>query len=115
MAHRRLIGDASASAASEKPDLVVSAVEPGIEDPGGTVTFGAREVQIFTAVTGIAPLATDRLEDRLQWRPAGGPARKRKHKLRGMQIAAHLKLNRAEQPTTSAWFELPLACQFVDV
>ena len=59
--HRGLVGDASALAAKKEPDLVISAIKPGVEHPGGTVTFGSREDQISPAIISLAPLAVDGL------------------------------------------------------
>ena len=81
MAHGGLISDPSASAAGEKPDLVMSAVMPGIEHPGGTLTFTAREDQISPPITGLAPMAADRLHDRFQGRVASRATGIRQHEL----------------------------------
>jgi hypothetical protein len=112
VAHRGLIGDASALAATEKPDPVAP---PSIEDARWAVAFGAREHEVTPTEMRFSPVADDGLPYRLQWFAAGGPAGKFQYQPLRIRPTVHLKPDGAVQPTASTKFQLPLTGQFMDV
>jgi hypothetical protein len=63
VAHGRLIGDARAFAAPEKPDAVM--VIPSIEDPRRAVAFAAREHEVSPAIVNFPPVAENVLRYRV--------------------------------------------------
>ena len=89
VAHRRLIGDASAFAATEKPNAVVRV--PGIQDARCSVAFAAHEHEVTPAEMCFLPIADDGLPYRVQRFAAGGPARKSQHQPLCIRAAGHLK------------------------
>src|SRR4029450_11367184 len=61
VAHGGLVGDASAFAATEKPNVVIGI--PSIEDARRVVTFATQEHKVPPPVVGFPPVAGDRLPD----------------------------------------------------
>ena len=94
MAHCGLIGDASAFAATEKPDVVIG--NASIEDARRVMAFAAQEHEISPAIIGIPPIAADGLPYRVQWFAAGGFARKFQNQLVCIRSTVHFKPDRPE-------------------
>lgn len=66
VAHGGLIGDASAIAAGEKPNVVMFIGIPSIEDARRAVAFAAQEHKVLPTIMGFPPVAADDLPHRLQ-------------------------------------------------
>jgi hypothetical protein len=79
VAHCRLIGDASAFAATEKPDAVVR--PPSIQNARWAVAFGAREHEVSPAKMCFPPIADNVLLQGIQGFAAGGLAKKVQHQI----------------------------------
>ena len=92
--HRRLIGDASAFAATEKPNAVVRV--PGIQDARCSIAFVAHKHKVTPAEMCFLPIADDGLPYRVQRFAAGGPARKSQDQLQCIRAAGHLKTDGSE-------------------
>jgi len=94
VAHSGLIGDASAFAATEKPDAVIGI--PSIEDARRAVAFAAQEHEVSTAKMRFPPIAANDLPHGLQRIAAIGPVRKFQHQLPCIRSTGHFKPNGSE-------------------
>jgi hypothetical protein len=103
VAHRGLIGDASAFVATEKEDAVVCA---SIQNTHWAVAFGAREHEVSSAKMRFPPIAANNLPYRIQRFAAGGLERKLQHQLLRIRSASYFKQNCSEQPAAGAKLQL---------
>jgi hypothetical protein len=97
VAHRRLIGNASAFVAAEKRDAVIVKFVLSIENARRTVAFAAKKYEVSPAKMSFPPVAGNDLPYRVQRFASRGPNRKFQYQSLCIRPAGYLKPDRSEQ------------------
>jgi hypothetical protein len=113
VAHCRLIDNASAFTATEKPDAAVR--PPSVQNARWAVALGAAEHEVSPAKMCFPPIAHNVLLQGIQGFAAGGLAKKVQHQMLCIRSTGYFKPNSSEQPTVGAKFQFPVAGKLVSV